>query len=42
MRELQRAELKEAAQLLGRGMRDNPANVWAFDMRVIAIVAPWR
>jgi hypothetical protein len=25
IRELQRAELGEAAQLLGRGMRDNPA-----------------
>jgi hypothetical protein len=30
LRELQRAELREAAQLLGRGMRDNPANVRAF------------
>src|SRR5215831_2439809 len=33
LRELQRAELKEAAQLLGRGMRDNPANVRAFGIR---------
>src|SRR6516165_9975184 len=33
LRELQRAELKEAAQLLGRGMRDNPANIRAFGIR---------
>src|SRR5262245_36965854 len=33
LRELQRAELKEAAQLLGRGMRDNPANVRAFGIQ---------
>jgi ribosomal protein S18 acetylase RimI-like enzyme len=30
LRELQRAELGEAARLLGRGMCDNPANVRAF------------
>jgi len=30
LRELQQAHLKEAAQLLGRGMRDNPINIRAF------------
>jgi GNAT superfamily N-acetyltransferase len=30
LRELQRDELSEAARLLGRSMRDNPANVRAF------------
>ena len=30
LRELQRTQLKEAAQLLGRGMRDNPINIRAF------------
>jgi len=30
LRELGRAELKDAARLLGRSMRDNPANVRAF------------
>jgi ribosomal protein S18 acetylase RimI-like enzyme len=33
LRALQCAELKEAAQLLGRGMRDNPANLRAFGIR---------
>ena len=31
--ELPRADLREAAELLGRGMRDNPANVLAFGIR---------
>jgi len=30
LRELQKSELKGAAQLLGRGMCDNPVNVRAF------------
>jgi hypothetical protein len=30
LRHLQRAELGGAARLLGRGMRDNPANIRAF------------
>jgi len=30
LRELGRSELKEAAQVLGRGMRDNPVNVRVF------------
>ena len=30
LRKLRRSELREAAQLLGRGMRDNPINVQAF------------
>jgi ribosomal protein S18 acetylase RimI-like enzyme len=33
LRELQRAELREATKLLGRGMCDNPANVRAFAIR---------
>jgi ribosomal protein S18 acetylase RimI-like enzyme len=41
VRELQRTELGEAAQILGRGMRDNPINVQAFggteDHRVRAL-----
>ena len=32
-RQLQRSELGEAARLLGRGMRDNPANIRAFGIR---------
>src|SRR5215472_7745276 len=32
-RQLQRPELGEAARLLGRGMRDNPANIRAFGIR---------
>jgi ribosomal protein S18 acetylase RimI-like enzyme len=32
LRELRRAELGEAARLLGRGMRDNPNNLRAFDV----------
>src|SRR5215831_6446333 len=33
LRELQRPELGEAGRLLGRGMRDNPANIRAFGIR---------
>jgi ribosomal protein S18 acetylase RimI-like enzyme len=33
LRELQRAELREATRLLGRGMCDNPANVRAFGVQ---------
>ena len=33
LRQLQRPELEEAARLLGRGMRDNPANIRAFGIR---------
>lgn len=32
LRELERAELKDAARLVGRGMCDNPANIRAFDI----------
>src|SRR5262245_35786553 len=33
LRELQRPELGEAGRLLGRGMRDNPANIRAFGIQ---------